>query len=284
MYYEKILAYIDILGFSSAIKKTINENEEVEAETEKIFNLLEDIKNLNKDEDKASVTPISRKVVSNFSDSVAISYLKEEKAGVFHILIDILFLSCDILRKGYLFRGAITCGKLYHKQEKIFGPAMITAVNMEKKLAIYPRIILDEEIIAIAKENPAEYPSEKEQLRVINNFLSKDFDGLYYLNYFDAIDHIVTKEYGIPLYFKPLRKIIMEYQNEAEKDMSIKSKYLWLKEKYNNVLEKYKKAFNNEKTQDKYPDSYKYIKSVEKIEEHGEASPNLNQKPKEQTP
>jgi hypothetical protein len=155
MYEERILAYIDIIGFSAAINKTIKENKEVDTETENILNVLHDINELNKN--TSSVTTITSKVVSHFSDCVAVSYLKEEKSGVFNILKDILFLSCEILRKGYLFRGAITCGNLFHTKEKIFGPAMTTAVDMEKKLAIYPRIILDEEIITIAEEHPAEY-------------------------------------------------------------------------------------------------------------------------------
>jgi len=262
MYQERILAYIDILGFSAAIKKTINKNEEVEAKTVNIFNILEDINEFKNK--KYTGTSINSRVVSHFSDCAAISYLKEEKAGVFHILSDIIFLCYGVLQKGFLFRGAITCGKLYHK-EKLFGPAMITAVDMEKNLAIYPRIVLDKEILVIAEEHPSEYPSKKEQLRVIKKLILKDFDGLYYLNYFDAINYIVGQEYGILSYFKPLRKNIIDLQKIAENDMSVKAKYLWLKNKYNTVLKKYITNYKNERTQNKYPDSYNYINGVDLI-------------------
>ena len=257
-YNERVIAYIDIIGFSAVINNTINENEEVEVVTEKIFNILDDINELDK-----TLTPISSKVVSHFSDCAAISYLKEEKGGIFNILSDILFLSCGILQKGFLFRGAITCGKLFHTKEKLFGPAMLCAVNMEKNLAIYPRIILDKKILTIAEEY-----STKKQLKVIEKtVLKKDFDGLYYLNYFDAINYIVGQEYGILSYFRPLRENIIDLQKKAENDISVRGKYLWLRNKYNDVLKKYISEYKNEKEQNKFPKSYNYLQGVTLIAE-----------------
>jgi len=261
-YDERVLAYIDLIGFSTAINETIKENKEDEDKIINIFNILDDINEIN----KPSATPINSKTVSHFSDCAAISYLKEEKGGIFHILSDILFLSYGILQKGLLFRGAITCGKLFHTKENLFGPAMLYAVKMEKELAIYPRIILDKEILAIAEEHPAEY-CPKGQLKVIKKLILKDFDGLYYLNYFDAINYIVDQEYGILLYFKPLRENIINLQKKAESDISVKAKYLWLKNKYNTVLKKYKTKYENIKTQSKFPESYDYIKGVNLIAE-----------------
>jgi len=267
-YNERVLAYIDLIGFSAAINETIKENEEDEDKIKNIFNILDDINELY----KPSLTLISSKTVSHFSDCAAISYLKEERESIFHILSDILFLSYGILQKGLLFRGAITCGKLFHTKEKLFGPAMLCAVKMEKNLAIYPRIILDKETLAIAEEHPSEY-SPKNQVKVINKLIVKDFDGLYYLNYFDAINYIVGQEYGILSYFRPLRKIIIDLQKEAENDIGVKAKYLWLKNKYNTVLKKYKTKYKNEKTQNEYPESYNYIKEVDLIEEQRTETP-----------
>jgi len=160
IYEERVLAYIDILGFSDAINNTIEKNTEKETETEKINNLFDDVLKLKEIYFLAD-KKISSKIVSHFSDSIAISYLKNEEEGIFHILVNILISSLAILQKGFLIRGAITCGKLYHTEEKLFGPAMITAVDMEKNIAIYPRIVFDKEIISIAEKYPAKYPSKK---------------------------------------------------------------------------------------------------------------------------
>jgi len=267
MYKERVLAYFDILGFSDRINNTIKNNTEKETKTKEINNLFDDVLKI-KEKYRLDDNHFSSKVVSYFSDSIAISYLKNEEAGIFHILVNILSSSLAILQKGLLIRGAITCGKLYHTEEKLFGPAMITAVGMEEKLAIYPRIIFDNEIINIAEKYPAEYPSKNKQSKTIKNMILKDFDGLYYLNYFDTINFIVGPNNGILIYFKPFRKIIIELQKKAKVNIGIKSKYLWLKEKYNNLLMKYKKKYINENTKNKFPELYNYLIKINEIDDN----------------
>ncbi len=48
----------------------------------------------------------------------------------------------DLLVAGYLTRGAAVVGKLYHRDNVIFGPALIEAFNAETREAYYPRILL----------------------------------------------------------------------------------------------------------------------------------------------
>jgi len=91
----------------------------------------------------------------------------------------------------------------------------------------------------------------------------RDFDGLYYLNYFDIINYIVGPNYGILTYFKSLREVIINLQEKAKVNMQIKSKYLWLKEKYNDLLKKYKRKYCNEKTRNEL---YDYLIKIEPIE------------------
>jgi hypothetical protein len=106
-YQDRVLAYIDILGFSEIIKNTIDKNDvENEAATENIFALLEDL--------QAPGIQINNKVVNHFSDSVVISYPMEAEAGVILILFDILFRCAAVLQRGCLLRGAVVCGKLCH--------------------------------------------------------------------------------------------------------------------------------------------------------------------------
>jgi hypothetical protein len=178
MYQDRVLAYIDILGFSETIKSTIDENGvENEAETEKISALLEAL--------QAPGIQINDKVASQFSDTIVISYPMETEAGVIRIIFDILFKCVAVLRKGCLLRGAVVCGKLYHKDSQIFGPALVKAYNMENKLAIYPRIILDDNIRKIAERYPDKNFSPKYQIKIREAKIVKDFDGVYFLDYFD---------------------------------------------------------------------------------------------------
>lgn len=63
-------------------------------------------------------------------------------------------ISCAI-RNGFLVRGAITVGKLYHTDGVIFGPALVQAFELEKQ-AKYPRVIVSNEIINSLQKHEAE--------------------------------------------------------------------------------------------------------------------------------
>lgn len=52
----------------------------------------------------------------------------------------------NALAHGYLLRGAITEGAFYKDKNFVYGKALIDAVEMEEKLAIYPRIIVQKSI------------------------------------------------------------------------------------------------------------------------------------------
>lgn len=48
---------------------------------------------------------------------------------------------------GYLIRGAITEGDFFYNDIIVYGKALVDAVKMEEKFAIYPRIIVKKEVV-----------------------------------------------------------------------------------------------------------------------------------------
>jgi hypothetical protein len=260
MYEDRVLAFIDILGFSHSVSKTMENGVENPNETTKISNLLKNVDfHLNFDKEHFDGTPYNSKIVNQFSDTIIISYSMTQEAGIFNIVTDISFLSASALQSGFLLRGAIVCDKIYHTEERIFGPALIKAYEMEKHLAIYPRIILDDNIIDIAKSYPISHHDPETEIKFIEHFILKDFDGLNYINYFNAIESEEGFEV-MPEYFNCLRKIINEM--EAINNTSVKSKYLWIKKKYNDVIESYKNNYNNDRAKETCPDLYEYYKNI----------------------
>jgi hypothetical protein len=264
MYEDRILAFIDVLGFSDSVKKTIRFDVEDEVETKRIDNLIEKVQwHLNYEKDHYGKS-FNSKVVNQFSDSLVISYLQTEESGIFYILLDILYLCADALQNGFLLRGAIVCDKVYHTEKKVFGPALVKAYEMENKLAIYPRIILDDNIFDVAKNYHARHHDADMELDYIKHILIKDFDGLYFINYFDAIEsELDTGIEGMPEYFECIRKIIKSL--EKNDSMSVRAKYLWLKEKYNIVISRYKEAYDNEKAMYEFPELYDYYKNTTEL-------------------
>jgi len=267
MYEERVLAYIDILGFSNAVEKTINKETESEIyyETEKIDNLLDEENfHLNIREYLVSRQRINGKVTSQFSDSVIISYLKEN--DIYNILQDVYFLCVMALEKGFLFRGAIVSGKLFHTEKKIFGPALVEAVKLEKSKAIFPRIIVAKDILDIAKNNYSKCVEPDVEYMNLMELVSCDFDGFYYINYIEklytGVDVGINKEEEHLIW---LCNTIKDLKNKFDLDDGIKCKYFWLKEKLIIVLKKYKTKYKNEEIQNIFPKLFNCLKGIDVI-------------------
>ncbi len=56
-------------------------------------------------------------------------------------------LVIDLLHAGVLTRGAAVLGDLFHRDNVIFGPALVEAAEIEVREAIYPRILLSPTVI-----------------------------------------------------------------------------------------------------------------------------------------
>jgi hypothetical protein len=248
MYEERVLAYIDILGFKKTVENTIDKKTgaEVVYKTERIDSLLdEEHFHLNIRDCLLGEPKIEGKVTSQFSDTVVISYLKE--SNIYDILLNIYLLCTMALEKGFLYRGAIVCGKVHHTEHKIFGPALIKAYEMEKSKAIFPRVIVDEDILDIVKNNYSRYPIPDAGYNDMMKLILKDFDGKLFLNYIDKL--YTGVDIGIKGEQEHLRwlcEIINKLEKRMHTDDSIKCKYLWLNEKYTIALGKFNKKYCKE--------------------------------------
>lgn len=165
-YEEKIVAFIDILGFSNLIKSLEDEPDLHEL----LYSSLETIKSFKTDSE-SNDTVTSEYEVSCFSDSIVISGNIYELSG---IIWAISWLQLQLLTRGILLRGAITKGKLIHSNDILYGQGMLKAYELESKVSVYPRVILDPGSKFTVPDNRA-FPI---------TFLKKDVDGLYYVDPF----------------------------------------------------------------------------------------------------
>jgi hypothetical protein len=252
-YEERVLAFIDILGFKNAVENTIqyicrknnekcthckkdecSERKDVEIimEIDKIDHLFNE-KNyqLLIGQFISRELKIKDRVVSQFSDSVVISYSKDD--FFHHILFDIYFLCVMALENNFLFRGAVVYGKVNHTKTTLFGPAFLKAYDMEQKKAIFPRIIIDNSFLDIAKDNYSKCANPDAEYNGLLELISCDFDGLKYLNYIDPqYTGVGIKEEEEQKHRKLISENIKEMEKKINTDDSIKCKYLWLKEKF----------------------------------------------------
>lgn len=246
MGYKKcIVIFLDILG---------TQNRESFEELYKINNIfhsrLED--NLKNNERPV----IYKRTIHTFSDCAYIIYdykdnIEDERKDIGLLtrvsIFNTIILVQNLLKEGFLVRGGISFGDVYYETERslFFGPAINKAHQLESKEAIYPRILLSNEIVALFKRSVyrsykkiekdkveygiSEWQSKSilQNLDVENEFIikDKDCDNKYMLNYLYHIQN--GQNIGFDLN-KILKNTIESNKNIAISNEKIKDKYKWL--------------------------------------------------------
>ena len=247
MYDSRYVAFIDILGFKNKTDNAAVDMAEF-ARIKSVLEFLEKWKNENYD-DKYGLCK-QGKEFNLFSDSIIISYPVYGGGNAFNILLDIAHICIEILHKGYIFRGGVTCGDLFHFRNVCFGPALNRAVKLEND-ACFPRIIIDQCVldsglmfpgIANSKESEKEYLDYLIQNDNGSFFLNDDFSGII-LNYlalyneFDSWEEYRNFIYGV-------RSLILSEYGKAFQIMDlcgrqkILNKYKWFANYFNSVVMK----------------------------------------------
>lgn len=214
-YEERLVAFLDILGFKEIIKKTESETKELENLISLLRRIKDGVEKLkNEDENSTDIR------MSVFSDSIIISAALASDVDMF--AGQLLRTNIWLLEQGYFVRGGIDYGKVYHREDTVFGPAFIRAYELEK-IADYPRIILSEK----AKEKLHHEKNENTiAVKVSSSYFKKDCDGLYYLDYFTG-----SNSDGYDFFLNNLEKMTNNNMSENIGNESIVKKMEWIKNK-----------------------------------------------------
>lgn len=219
---ERAVLFLDILGFRQIVQNCMENPEEIQ----KIYEALSII--------KTHFINYNDILKIQFSDSIVISFLADDPGSVIELIGSLQSLIKKFALKGYLLRGGLTYGDVYHDSDFIFGPAMIKAYDLESKSAIYPRIIIADEIIEFGQKHLPKFFNEDMENYVFN-YVSKDTDDRYYIDYFQkGVDTFWEIEQNDKDFLLALERIIRQGLNE-EKDCVYK-KYLWMKDKFNQMI------------------------------------------------
>ena len=201
MYEERIVVFIDILGFKDLVEK--GKFEDVNSVYDEFLKMVKKMnERINSNiffQKLAAKIETKEKLVFKeredeivfFSDCVVWSYPTGDLSklpfilvlinviGGFHILFNILF------GKGILIRGGLSIGNIYQKGNKLFGDGLIKAYLMEQK-AKYPRIAIDKDIV-LNKGLTANH------FRMLKGFVTFSIAGDYFFyDYFKIIRNSVA--------------------------------------------------------------------------------------------
>lgn len=214
-YENRIVLFLDILGFRNLIDNSIQDND--------VFNsIYQAIYEINTYENKSG--KISSREVTTFSDSIVISYPIDNSVlrRIFQEIRDIVLV---LIKYGFVCRGGVGVGELYHKGSVVFGPAMVKAYELESQYAKVPRVIISNEDI------------ERFNLNRIEWDLSVDEDGFTYFNIFNFYYSESGQMMHISQFIKEkLEEIISVNINNPDKN--VRNKYIWLSNKLIEGLKK----------------------------------------------
>lgn len=178
-YKDSILGIVDILGFKEFVTR------EGANAVKKISDMIYDTKIINE-------MSLHRFLLSNnikhkmLSDTFIVYTDKVDAESAYYVMYALENFRQELLRNGFLCRGAIVQGKNYIRDDIMVSQAFINAYTIEQKDAIYPRIIVDESVIKIIKEkmdsNDLYYDNDSKI--VIRNLVVPDFDERYIIKLF----------------------------------------------------------------------------------------------------
>jgi hypothetical protein len=230
---ECIVTYIDILGFKNFVESSASDVTVRVGILQALTKFKQEIDNnysIITVEGEEDTQPSKKFDVRNFSDSVLRFRRLDGEVNigqaVSHEVVDICLAQASLLEHGVLLRGGMAIGELSFNCKHVYGPALLKAVDLEKRIAIYPRIVADDQIHQhfSAAANRGE------------PFIDTDFDGTPFLNY-------LVSDIFCP--FDDLNNSQIHHVSEAIKtriaalDEALsheRQKLLWLAHRYDKML------------------------------------------------
>lgn len=227
VYEQRCCLFFDLLGFKNKVSKV---------DALAIHDVLKEIRKTHLYLEMYGENIFSPRKATHFSDCVVVSYPAKDFLGTISIIKDIFALQLSLLRKGFLIRGAVTVGNLYHDDLFCFGPALIEAAELEK-LSMYPRVVLDNNFLPSIMFNNPTVSADLTEGRCINNMVAKDLDGMSYIDYFNVIpDDFEGDMEEFFKYLHDLKKSIAELDNASKNNINIRLKYSWMRKKFDDMM------------------------------------------------
>ena len=218
-YQKRIVAFIDVLGFSEIIFSSNQKPIEL------YFSYLE--------ESLQEMTTKNKLDFYYISDSIIISAL-DEKENLLKIVDSIRVIQAQLLSKKILVRGGISVGDLCLDKTKniIVGPALVKSYKLEG-LAKTPRIIIDRELIKYLN-----FTSTSEFINYfhrpdLHRIINLDADNFLYVDY---ISYFCTRRQNFTT--KKAMENVYELLQSSFFSNSHLEKYSWVAIKIIRELEK----------------------------------------------
>ena len=228
-YTESLVAFYDILGFSAFVR--------AHPDAKDIHRLFQQIKRV------ASFSRESTEVFGqrfiHFSDTVIRTTpfiradgLRNRFGILFHELLAAVHFQLDLVSREQVFlRGAITHGLIFHGETEVYGPGVIRAYELEKDVAVFPRIIIDPILLTLferAQVLRSEDNDFAEEQEYCFSLLKCGDDGIWFVDYLSAAERELDEQEYYPVFLANHKRMILRDRDESIGLERRNHKYTWL--------------------------------------------------------
>lgn len=224
-YEDRLVAFIDILGFSELVGGTASDVSRLRHLTAALKDLYDHIWQWEADGSYSSFA------FTQFSDSIVISSLAGTSDS-FEMLQQLLLGVMELVDSyDILVRGGITRGELIHDRVMVVGPAMVEAYHLESKVAKYPRIIIDRKLkeqIETDLEESIRAQTTLTEVPGYSRLFKDDDDGWCYLDFVNP-DETYFQVLDQEDHLKALTQLV--HKGLQHPDEKVREKYPWLLQK-----------------------------------------------------
>jgi len=210
---KSIVAFIDVLGSTEAIMK----------DADKSLQMMHDAYSEAKDLyqslfDKEGRIKPNAKI---FSDNIVVSVSREGESGhgaFCAVAMISAIIQVQFLKHGFLTRGGIASGSFFVDNMMVWGTALVKAHDLEKNLALYPRIIVDPDLIGDLKLADPKCIFVK-----CKEWIEQDTDNFFMISYLNK--YLLNKEIFIIKLMGLAEDNIVKYNSEGK--LKACQKWLW---------------------------------------------------------
>lgn len=232
-YQTRLVLFLDFLGFKEHVERSAREP----AHLARLIAAMDIVGGIG----ASHKGVLKSQKATQFSDSIVVSYKVSEPSAVFLLLNEIAFGVLDLAERGFLVRGGVTVGKLYHSKRHVVGPAMNEAYRLESKVAKYPRVLIDPKVLEVARAARRSEHSPEDEAGYVSDFMTKDTDGHYFFDYVSWRSVVAITGGDNDLYADYLGCLsILIRDGLRHDDASVQEKFLWLRRRYKAAIEEIK--------------------------------------------
>ena len=237
-YEDRILLFLDVLGWRELIEASIAGSPPVEWIVQALDRAHHSANLIRDSKARGNEDPLGMEV-AHFSDTIVFSCRDTPSSlpVVFdyaeHLSYDFLAggalgLGRKLKPRGLLSRGAIVKEKLYHRGNVLIGPALVEAYTMESSLAVYPRILISNNLLALLNKCEDH-----------KHWMRRDSDGLHFVDTLSP-ELISTKGPGhlefAALWLGKVRESVEGGLQENATGPRKRMKWMWFGKYFNDIV------------------------------------------------